>query len=88
MGAETKILATINVVTDTDVSYYHIGDVEGSFEKYQLKEYIKKHGHEKLCSQLAYLQFQVWDTLREVNSEKDSNDTKSWKDSNDAKSCS
>ena len=33
MGAESKNLVTISYVTDTDVSYYHIGEVEGSFQK-------------------------------------------------------
>lgn len=69
MGAQTKSLGKISYVTDTDVAYYEIGEVEGSFEKHELKDYIKRFGHEKLCSQLAYLQYQVWDALREVNSE-------------------
>ena len=71
MSTETKKLTTISFVTDTDVSYYQLGEIEGSFEKEQLKDYIKRFGHEKICTQLAFLQFQVWDTLREVNSEKD-----------------
>jgi len=70
MGAETQKLATVSFVTDTDVSYYEIGEVEGSFQKDELKDYIKRFGHEKLCTQLAFLQFQVWEALREVNSEK------------------
>jgi hypothetical protein len=71
MGAETKLLAKIEYVTDADVSYYEIGDVEGAFQEYQLKDYIQKFGHEKLCCQLAYMQYQIWKTLREVNSEHD-----------------
>ena len=77
MGAETQKLATISFVTDTDVSYYEIGEVEGSFQKGELKDYIKRFGHEKLCSQLAFLQFQVWEALREVNSERDAGSVKS-----------
>jgi hypothetical protein len=38
MGAETQKLATVSFVTDTDVSYYEIGEVEGSFQKDELKE--------------------------------------------------
>tara|TARA_R100000781_G_scaffold115008_1_gene88417 strand:- start:2722 stop:2976 length:255 start_codon:yes stop_codon:yes gene_type:complete len=71
MGAETKELAKIAYVTDTDVSYYEIGEVEGSFRESELKDYIKRHGHEKLCAQLGYMQFQIWRTLREINGEKD-----------------
>ena len=69
MGAETKKLAEIRFVTDTDVGYYEIGEVEGSFQEAQLKEYIKRFGHEKLCSQLGYMQFQIWKALREINGE-------------------
>lgn len=72
MGAETKKLAEISFVTDTDVSYYEIGEVQGAFQKHELKNYIKKFGHEKLCAQLGYMQFQVWETFRQVNGEKDS----------------
>jgi len=77
MGAETQKLATVSFVTDTDVSYYEIGEVEGSFQKDELKDYIKRFRHEKLCSQLAFLQFQVWEALREVNSERDAGSVKS-----------
>lgn len=77
MGAETQKLATVSFVTDTDVSYYEIGEVEGSFQKNELKDYVKRFGHEKLCSQLAFLQFQVWEALREVNSERENDGAKS-----------
>jgi len=70
MGAETKKLAEIRFVTDTDVGYYEIGEAEGSFQEAQLKDYIKRFGHEKLCSQLGYMQFQIWKALREINGEK------------------
>lgn len=52
-------------------------EVEGSFQKDELKDYIKRFGHEKLCSQLAFLQFQVWEALREVNSERENDGAKS-----------
>lgn len=70
MGYESKKLATVSYITDTDVSYYKLGEVEGAFNEEQLKEYIKTYGHEKLCSQLTYLQYQIWEIVREVNSEK------------------
>jgi hypothetical protein len=77
MGTETQKIATVSFITDTDVSYYEIGEVEGSFQKDELKDYIKRFGHEKLCSQLAFLQFQVWEALREVNSERHAGSVKS-----------
>lgn len=70
MGAETKELAKISFVTDTDVSYYEIGEVEGSFQESQLEDYIERFGHEKLCAQLGYMQFQIWRSLRKINGEK------------------
>ena len=74
MGAETKKLAEIEFVTDADVSYYEIGEVQGAFQKEQLKNYIKSHGHEKLCSQLGFMQFQIWETVREINGEGNNED--------------
>lgn len=71
MGAETKLLAKVSYVTDTDVSYYEIGETEGAFQEEQLKDYIKRFGHEKLCSQLAFMQYQIWKAVREVNGERD-----------------
>ena len=74
MGAKTKKLAQVSYVTDTDVSYYGIGEVEGSFQEEQLKGYIERFGHEKLCSQLGYMQFQIWKAVREINGERYGND--------------
>ena len=76
MGAESKNLVTISYVTDTDVSYYHIGEAEGSFQKEELKEFVKRFGHENLLAQLAFLQFQVWDVIRELNYEIDNDGVK------------
>jgi hypothetical protein len=69
MGAETQELAKISFVTDTDVSYYEIGEINASFQEDKLKDYIKRFGHEKICSQIAFLNFQIWQAVREVNSE-------------------
>ena len=69
MGEETKKLGEIKYVTDTDVGYYEIGEVEGAFQEYQLINYIKRFGHEALCSQLGYMQFQIWTALRKINGE-------------------
>ena len=71
MGAETKKLAEVSYVTDTDVGYYVIGEVQGAFQEDELKDYIKRFGHKELCSRLGYMQFQIWETIREINSEQD-----------------
>ena len=39
-----------------------------------LEDYTKRFGHEKLCSQLGYMQFQIWRAVREINGERDSQD--------------
>lgn len=76
MGAQTQKLATVSFVTDTDVSYYQIGEVEGAFQQGQLEDYIRSHGHEKLCSQLGFMQFQIWEAVRKINGEDNQSDTK------------
>ena len=70
MGEYEKI-AEISYVTDTENNQVKMGEVEGAFNQDKLKNYIKTYGHEQLCAQLGYMQFQVWKTLREVNGEKD-----------------
>lgn len=69
MGATKKQLTTVSYVTDTDVGYYSIGEVDGSFNEYELQQFIKGYGHEQLCAHLAFLQFQVWEAVRKINSE-------------------
>lgn len=69
MGAERDKLVTISVITDTDVAYYEVGEIDGSFQKEELKKVIRRHGHKNLCAHLAFLQYQVWDALREINGE-------------------
>lgn len=76
MGAERENLANIQFVVDTDVSYYEVGEVDGAFQKDSLKDYIERFGHERLCAHLAFLQYQVWDTLREINGEKQQDNCK------------
>lgn len=70
MSIETKTIAKIKVVTDTETNQYKLGEIVTGFDKKQLKEYIEAYGHAELCENLAMLQWQVWEALREVNSEK------------------
>ena len=74
MGAEIKKLAQVSYITDTDVGYYDLGEVEGAFDEDDLKSYIRRFGHEKLSSQLGFMQFQIWKTVREINGEQDTRD--------------
>lgn len=64
-----KELVSIRYVSDTDNGVYQVGELEWcSFNEAVLKDYIMRFGHKDLCSALGYLQFQVWQTLREINS--------------------
>lgn len=67
--SERKKIATISVVTDSENEYDHIGDVDGGFSDDQLRYHIESHGHKGLCEQLAYMQWQVYDMMRTINSE-------------------
>jgi len=71
--AETKQLTAIHVIIDTENSLFNIGDIDGGgFDKDELKQIIKNYGSEGLFRQIAWMNFQVFEAMREVNSE-DSN---------------
>jgi len=67
---ETKKIGTISVVTDSETPYDNIGDIFAGFDDEELKKHIENYGHFQLCEQLAYMQWQVWDKVRKINSEK------------------
>lgn len=69
--AEMKQIGSISVVTDTETGMYHMGEVGGGFDDQKLKQHIKKYGHIELLETLAYMQYQVWQTVRDLNAEKD-----------------
>lgn len=70
--AETKEITKLVVVTDSETSYEDIGDIDGGgFDKEWLKKHIKAHGAEGLFEQIAWMNFQVFEALREVNKEAD-----------------
>ena len=69
--AESKQIGGIYIVTDTETGQEQIGDVDGGFDDAELKKHIEKYGHEGLCEKLIAMSWKVWDTLREINSEKD-----------------
>jgi len=69
--AETKKITCLYVVTDSETSYDNIGDIDGGyFDKEWLKNHIWNHGTEGLLQQLAYMNYQIFEILREVNGEK------------------
>ena len=72
---ERKTLASINYVTDTDVGYYEVGEVDGGFDKDSLRKYIESYGHEKLSTHLTRLHFQIMEAVQEINSDKEINNT-------------
>ncbi len=70
--AETKMITRLVVVTDSETSYDNIGDIDGGgFDKEWLRSHIKSHGTEGLFKQIAWMNFQVFEAMREVNVEKD-----------------
>lgn len=66
---ETKEIGSISVVTDSETSYDNIGDIQGGFDDSQLRKQIEAHGTKSLLETLAYMQWQVWDMMRTINSE-------------------
>lgn len=69
--AERKTIGTISIITDSETSYDNIGDVDGGFSEAELKKHIMTHGHQGLCEKLTAMSWQVWNVLREINSERD-----------------
>ena len=68
--AETKKITSLYVVTDSENSYEHIGDIDGGgIEKEWLKNHIKRHGADGLFKTIAWMNFQVFEAMREVNQE-------------------
>lgn len=72
--AETKQIGCVHVVTDSETSYDNIGDIQAGFDDTALKKHIQNHGHIQLCEKLAYMQFQVWQTMQQINREKAATD--------------
>ncbi len=70
--AETKKITSLYVITDTETSYDNIGDIDGGgMDKEWLKKHIKSHGPEGLFKQIAWMNFQVFEAMREVNQDAD-----------------
>jgi len=73
--SERKEITRISVITDSETSYDNIGDIDGGgMDKEWLKKHIKIHGAEGLFQVAAWINFQTFEALREVNQEKGSVD--------------
>lgn len=70
---ERKTIASISIITDSETSYDNIGDVDGGFNETELKKHIAAHGHVGLCEKLTAMSWQVFNVLREINTERDKN---------------
>lgn len=68
---DTKTIGSISVVTDSEVSYSNIGDVEAGFDETMLRQHIEKHGPAGLYEAISYLSFQVFEAVRELNAKKE-----------------
>lgn len=44
MGAKYKELAKIEYVTDTDVGYYKMGEINFSYEENEIRDYLQCYG--------------------------------------------
>lgn len=71
---ERKKIGSVNVITDCDTGMYHLGEVEAGFDEVELQKHVERYGIEELTKQLAFMQFQVWQMLKKVNSEKPQDD--------------
>lgn len=73
--AERKTVTTLSVITDSETSYDNIGDIDGGyFDPEWLKKHIKSHGASGLLQQIAYMNWQIFEMIRTVNSESDGSD--------------
>lgn len=73
--SDYRKLTDLSYIVDTENGYDKLGDIGGKFDDAELYKYIQSHGHQRVLEQLAYLQYQVIDTVRKINQETDSLNT-------------
>lgn len=66
---ERNKLAQINFITDDDTGMHHIGEVDGGFHTFELRDYIQQYGTTELLKQLSYMQYQVINMERSLRPE-------------------
>lgn len=70
--SETKKITSLYVVTDSENHYDQIGDIDGGmFDEVWLKNYLEKYGSANLIEKLSNMNYQIIDTVRKINQEKD-----------------
>ena len=65
----SKQIGKISVVTEPK-DWEDYGEINASFNQDELTYHIEKYGHQELTEKLAYLSWQVWQTVRDVNQKK------------------
>jgi len=65
----SKQIGKISIVTEPK-DWEKYGEVNASFNEKDLTEHIEKYGHNELTEKLAYLSWQVWQAVREINNKK------------------
>ena len=70
--AETKRIASLYVVTDSETFYDKCGDIQGGlFDEQWLKEHIKTFGRDGLLQKLSWMSYQIHQAYTDVNAELD-----------------
>jgi hypothetical protein len=65
---ETKRIASLYVVTDTETSQEKIGDIDGGlFDHDWLRQHVASHGSAGLIEALAYMNHQIVQAQRDYN---------------------
>lgn len=69
MGATTRVLMSVEYVTDHDCGNYRIGEGEFSIKSAALDDYLSSYGYEGKCEivkTLSYLIYEVEKRFREL----------------------
>lgn len=70
---ERRGMLFINEITDDDTGMYEIGEIDGIFDRVDLRQYMNKYGKkgkDNLITHLAYLNYQVmeaWINYQEMH---------------------
>ncbi len=72
-----KSIAEISVVQYGKYKGENKGDVQGGFDRIKLEKHIEEFGHAGLLETLAWMHWQVWESVRELNSKRDNQNVES-----------
>lgn len=68
--SEKKRIGTTWVITDDDTGMYHIGEVDGGFDRQLLRQHIECYGPDELLVHLAHMTAMVINEHRSINASK------------------